>query len=95
MNPQTLALTDMSNENPKKEPCLFDTQTDWQAEWNGMPEFVQDDLTPFRVINLRFRNEKDVQEFARLVDQIITPKQKALWFPKAEHRKASHLRYES
>ena len=66
---------------------------DWRKEWQGMPEFFQEDLMPFRVINLRFRNEEDVQEFARLVEQVITPKQKALWFPFAEFRKASHLRY--
>ena len=66
---------------------------DWRKEWQGMPEFFQEDLMPFRVINLRFRNEEDVQEFARLVEQVITPKQKALWFPFAEFRRASHLRY--
>jgi hypothetical protein len=58
-----------------------------------MPEFFQEDLTPYRVLNLRFRNEEDVQEFAKLVEQVITPKQKALWFPYAEFRRASHLRY--
>ena len=66
---------------------------DWRKQRQGMPEFFQEDLTPFRVINLRFRNEEDVQEFARLVEQVITPKQKALWFPFAEFRRASHLRY--
>jgi hypothetical protein len=34
-----------------------------------------------------------VQEFAKLVEQVITPRQKALWFPFAEFRRASHLRY--
>ena len=66
---------------------------DWRKEWQGMPEFFQEDLTPYRVLNLRFRNEEDVQEFAKLVEQVITPRQKALWFPYAEFRRASHLRY--
>ena len=66
---------------------------EWRKEWQGMPEFFQEDLTPYRVLNLRFRNEEDVQEFAKLVEQVITPKQKALWFPYAEFRRASHLRY--
>ena len=66
---------------------------DWRKEWQGMPEFFQEDLTPYRVLNLRFRNEEDVQEFAKLVEQVITPKQKALWFPFAEFRRASQLRY--
>ncbi len=48
---------------------------------------------PYRVLNLRFRCEEDVQEFAKLMEQVITPKQKALWFPYAEPRRASHLRW--
>lgn len=68
-------------------------QFDWQKEWQSMPEFIQEDLMPFRAINIRFRNEEDVQEFAKLLGQVITPKQKALWFPFAEFRRAAHLRY--
>ena len=66
---------------------------DWQEEWVDMPEFHQEDLRPFRVINIRFRNEKDVENFAQLVNQKISPKQKALWFPEAAYRKASPYRY--
>jgi hypothetical protein len=66
----------------------------WKEEWVGMPEFIQEDLRPYRVINVRFRNEEDVKAFEKLMEQVISPKQKTLWFPKAEHRKASHLRYE-
>jgi hypothetical protein len=66
---------------------------DWRKEWQGMPEFFQEDLMPYRVLNLRFRCEEDVQEFAKLMEQVITPKQKALWFPYAEPRRASHLRW--
>jgi hypothetical protein len=67
--------------------------TDWEKEWAGMPEFSQQDLTPLRVINVRFKSENDVRQFAELIGQTITPKQKALWFPFAEFRRASHLRY--
>jgi hypothetical protein len=66
---------------------------DWRKEWQGMPKFFQEDLMPYRVLNLRFRCEEDVQEFAKLMEQVITPKQKALWFPYAEPRRASHLRW--
>jgi hypothetical protein len=75
-------------------PDLFGYEEfDWRREWQGMPEFFQEDLMPYRVLNLRFRCEEDVQEFAKLVEQVITPKQKALWFPYAEPRRASHLRW--
>jgi hypothetical protein len=74
---------------------LFDLSefTDWEKEWKDMPEFLQQDLTPFRVINVRFKTENDVREFAKIIGQTITPKQKALWFPFSEFRRASHLRY--
>lgn len=62
-------------------------------EWKDMPEFVMEDLTPYRVVNVRFRCQEDVDEFERLMAQRITPKQKTIWFPYAEPRKASHLRY--
>ena len=75
-------------------PDLFGYEEfDWRREWQGMPEFFQEDLMPYRVLNLRFMCEEDVQEFAKLVEQVITPKQKALWFPYAEPRRASHLRW--
>jgi len=64
-----------------------------QAEWQDMPEFVQEDLTPYRVLNVRFRNEQDVQKFAELMGQKITPKLKTIWFPYAEPRAVAHLRY--
>lgn len=82
----------MSNQIPH-QPTLLDIPTAWQEEWQDMPEYVMEDLRPYRVINVRFRNAEDVKEFARVMGQQITPKQKAIWFPPMEHRRASHLRY--
>jgi len=62
-------------------------------EWKDMPEFVQEDLSPYRVINVRFRNQEDVEEFEKLMQQSISLKQKTIWFPKMEFRRTSHLRY--
>lgn len=64
-----------------------------ESAWDGMPEFLMEDLTPYRAINVRFRNAEDVANFEKLMGQIITPKQKTIWFPYAEPRKTSHLRY--
>lgn len=66
----------------------------WQEEWKNMPEYVQEDLTPYRVLNVRFRNAEDVALFEELMQQKITQKQKTLWFPYAEPRRASFYRYE-
>ena len=54
-----------------------------QAEWQDMPEFVQEDLSPHRVIYVRFRNDEDVARFEELMNQKITEKQKTIWFPYA------------
>jgi hypothetical protein len=73
---------------------LFDDlEESFREEWRDMPEFVQEDLNPYRVINVRFRNQADVDAFEKLMEQKITEKQKTLWFPYAEPRRAAHLRY--
>jgi hypothetical protein len=73
-----------------RQPELFDMEED---EWQGMPEFVQEDLSPHRVIYVRFRNAEDVAKFEELMGQRITEKQKTIWFPYAEPRLRAHLRY--
>jgi hypothetical protein len=70
-----------------------DLPESWREEWKDMPEYVQEDLTPYRVLNVRFRNDEDVAIFEALMGQKITPKQKTLWFPFAEPRRASLYRY--
>jgi hypothetical protein len=73
---------------------LFDQlEESFRQEWQDMPEYVQEDLTPYRVINVRFRNAEDVALFEKLMEQKITEKQKTLWFPFAEPRRASLYRY--
>jgi len=73
---------------------LFENlQESFRDEWRNMPEYIQEDLTPFRVINVRFRNQKDVDAFEKLMQQKITEKQKTIWFPYAEPRIASIYRY--
>ena len=53
---------------------LFEDQDDFfscQKEWQDMPEYVMEDLTPFRVINVRFRNEEDVKKtLTETIDRI-------------------------
>lgn len=56
----------------------------WKKEWQGMPEFVQKDLTPFRIIKVSFRNKEDVAKFAELMEQKLTGKTRSIWFPKVK-----------
>ena len=67
-----------------EQETLFSIPKDWESEWQDMPEFVMEDLTPHRVINVRFRNDDDVKKFEELMSQEISAKQKTIWFPYAE-----------
>lgn len=82
------ALTYLEKGKPMKR------KEEWKKEWKQMPEFEQEDLTPYRKIVVAFRNDEDVEIFKILMEQEITPKQKAIWYPYAEPRKRAHLRYE-
>jgi len=53
----------------------------WEEEWVGMPEFKQKAKEAYRMINVRFNTEEEVQDFAKLLGQNITPKTKAIWHP--------------
>ena len=64
-----------------------------EDEWNGMPEFVQEDLRPWHQVNVRFRNQEDFDKFKVLMEQEITPKQTTLWFPHAPFRRAPKYKY--
>lgn len=75
------------------QPTLFEMHEDWHEEWQGMPEFISKDLTSHRKITVHFRNDEDVEQFAKLINQAITPKQPSLWFPEMAHRKTSHMIY--
>lgn len=70
----------------KKEPSLIENEeNNWVAEWIGMPEFIQEKQEPFSKITIRFETEKDLQEFAKLIQQKLTPKTKSIWFPYKSH----------
>ena len=67
---------------------------DAELEWTDMPAFEQEDLTPSRQIIVSFRNEKDVQAFAKLLGQKITDKTKSVWHPFAENEKQFDKTYD-
>lgn len=58
-----------------------DGSTDPYTEWQGMPEFDQEDQNAFRSIKINFASEEDVKEFSQLLGQTITDKTRFLWFP--------------
>lgn len=69
---------------------LFNTEKNCElnnidAEWVGMPEFVQEKQEPFAKIIFRFETQKDLDDFAKLIGQKLTPKTKSAWFPYKSH----------
>ncbi|MCK5128123.1 MAG: hypothetical protein KAR42_17840 [candidate division Zixibacteria bacterium] len=65
---------------------LFDdSETErWREEWQGMPEFIQEDLTPFQSVIIHFETEQDRRVFGKLINQTLTYKTKSVWYPKAK-----------
>ena len=57
------------------------TKTDAEAEWEGMPEFDQQDAGAIKKLVVNFKTEDDLNDFANLVKQSITMKTKSIWHP--------------
>ena len=65
----------------------------WQDEWQGMPEFIQDDLSPYRSISVHFRNEADIADFTEKLGQSVTDRTKSMWHPVLERNTYQDDRY--
>ena len=55
---------------------------DRKAEWEGMPEFDQDNKT-YRTIFVHFLDESAIKKFEELMQQPITDKTKYIWYPQS------------
>lgn len=77
----------------KKQICLMPTDRNWEKEWQGMPEYKQEDLSSFSSVIIHFRNQKDKDDFSKLIGQSITSKTKSIWHPKLEFLSVINKRY--
>lgn len=66
---------------------------DPMAEWQGMPEFEQEDLTAAFSLKVNFASFEDLQKFAELVGQKLTENTRSIWYPIAEIGHYSDKRY--
>lgn len=57
---------------------------DPNEEWQGMPEFNQEDLTAVQSIHVHFASRADVDAFAELIGQKLTDRTRSIWYPEAE-----------
>lgn len=65
----------------------------WKAEWQGMPEFVQEDLEPKYQIIVSFESLEDLQSFGRLLGKNFTENTRSIWYPEAEIGRYADKRY--
>lgn len=89
------AQTEIPGVTPKdpEQLDLLAVDPTWKAAWKGMPEFHQNDQTPWASLPVHFKSRADRDAFARLIGQTITDDTRSLWFPKAEIRRYSDKRY--
>lgn len=57
-------------------------------EWNGMPEFSQQDKTAFKSIVVHFKDQDCYDQFKETVGQNLTPQTRMIWFPEIEIERA-------
>jgi hypothetical protein len=69
-----------------------DGETNAEEEWQGMPEFEDQDPC-FRKVIVNFDTAADVQNFFDLLDQKDTGKTKSIWFPEKERRDLEAMRW--
>jgi hypothetical protein len=60
---------------------LFDDQFDYEKEWQGMPEFVSEDLKSIAAVTVNFLTVEDMNAFSKLIGRRITFQTKSILFP--------------
>ena len=65
----------------------------WRRAWHGMPEYNQEDLTPWRSVIVHLATPGDLEAFAACIEQIVTRQTRSLWFPPAEIGHYANKRY--
>ena len=79
----------------KKEDqmSLFEMKEWWADEWEGMPEYVQDDNMPFKTVYVHFKDREDMEAFSKFIGQRISFKTKFVWYPEVKAFKARNYNY--
>ena len=62
-------------------------------EWQGMPEFEQEDKTGYQSIHVHFKTKEDVEKFAALIGQKLTHSTRSIWYPFIEIETYADKRY--
>jgi hypothetical protein len=60
---------------------LFNDEFDYEKEWEGMPEFVAEDLKAIASVTVNFLTVEDMNAFSELIGRRITFQTKSILFP--------------
>lgn len=53
--------------------------------WDGMPEYNNVQIKPYKSVKVHFRNKEDYERFAALMEQDMTEKTIYIWYPEKEN----------
>lgn len=77
----------MSEEEKQKEPTQntlwghTDEREMWEQEWEGMPEYMMQNMEAKKQLKINFLKIEHYEEFCKLIGQELTPNTKSTWFP--------------
>ena len=70
-------------------------ENDPATQWEGMPEFDQQDKTAFRSLTVHFKNQECVDAFFARIGHSFTAKTRFIWYPEIEIETYSDKVYEA
>lgn len=76
------------------EPLDCAEQDPWEL-WQGMPEYVHDDISSRFQVIVHMNSEEDLAAFEKAVGQRVPRNTLSIWFPKQERAVMRGTRYVS
>lgn len=68
-------------------------ETDPNAEWQGMPEYNNENKNSWKALVVHFDNEQDMEAFSKLVEQPVAKATRFIWYPKRDREDKESKRY--
>ena len=85
----------------QQQQDLLLVESEWENEWQGMPQFISKEIMPFHTIYVHFETLDAIKDFSAKIGIKINTEVKEvkytprIWFPKRDNLKIAHLRYKS
>jgi hypothetical protein len=58
-----------------------------EDEWEGMPEYINEDKSSYKSVRVHFKTKKDMENFSKVIGQNILETTRSIWFPQVEIEK--------